>query len=181
MESISTNGESLDRHENLVNSKKVPPSVTKPAPKKRIDIGKIYEDDFLVLNIRLKQYGYGNALSLLKDFKDGIFPERFYKPQGALKMDENKDTNGMISLVDGKPNPDFFSHIDYQKMYEFYRNELKLSERYSRSCFNYFKYNWRIFFGDHPEELQNIFTFQKAACKKEKIIVLDDSKLEAMK
>jgi hypothetical protein len=30
-------------------------------------------------------------------------------------------------------------------------------------------------------EVQNIFTFQKAACKKEKIIVLDDSKLEAMK
>ena len=154
MESNSIDGESLDGHENLVNSKKVPPSVTKPAPKKRIDIGKIYEDDFLVLNIRLKQYGYGNALSLLKDFKDGIFPERFYKPQGALKLDENKDTNGMVSLINGKPNPDFFSHIDYQKMYEFYLNELKLSERYSRSCCNYFKYNWRIFFGDHPEELQ---------------------------
>jgi hypothetical protein len=99
MESNSIDGESLDGHENLVNSKKVPPSVTKPAPKKRIDIGKIYEDDFLVLNIRLKQYGYGNALSLLKDFKDGVFPERFYKPQGALKMDENKDTNGICSKV----------------------------------------------------------------------------------
>jgi hypothetical protein len=161
MESNSIDGESLDGHENLVNSKKVPPSVTKPAPKKRIDIGKIYEDDFLVLNIRLKQYGYGNALSLLKDFKDGIFPERFYKPQGALKMNENKDTNGMVSLINGKPNPDFFSHIDYQKMYEFYRNELKLSERYARSCCNYFKYNWRIFFGDHPEELQKLTVDQR--------------------
>src|SRR5215216_1093200 len=162
MESNSTDASSVDKNERVVvstgishaDSKKVPPSVTKRAPKKRIDIGKIYEDDFLVLNIRLKQYGYENALSLLKDFKDGIFPERFYKPQGALKMDENKDTNRMVSLIDGKPNPDFFNHIDYEKMFEFYRNELKLSERYARSCCNYFKYNWRIFFGDHPEELQ---------------------------
>jgi hypothetical protein len=29
----------------------------------------MYEGDFLVLNIRLKQYGYENALSLLKDLK----------------------------------------------------------------------------------------------------------------
>ncbi len=81
-----------------------------------MDIGKIYEDDFLVLNICLKQYGYGNALSLLKDFKDGIFSERFYEPQGALKIDENKDTNGTVSLIDGTPSLEFFSHIDYQKM-----------------------------------------------------------------
>jgi hypothetical protein len=69
MESNSIDGVSLDGHESVVNSKKVPPSVSKPAPKKRIDIGKMYEDDFLILNIRLKQYGYENALSLLKDFK----------------------------------------------------------------------------------------------------------------
>ncbi len=61
MEGNSTNGASTNGHESVVNSKKVPPSVTKPAPKKRIDIGKIYEDDFLVLNIRLKQYDYGNV------------------------------------------------------------------------------------------------------------------------
>jgi hypothetical protein len=107
MESNSTDGASLDVNEKVVNGKKVPSSVIKRAPKKRIDLGKMYEDDFLILNIRLKQYAYENALSLLKDFKDGIFPERFYKPQGALKMDENKDTNGMVSLIDGKPNPDF--------------------------------------------------------------------------
>ena len=161
MESNSTDSPSIDGHENIVHIKKVPPSVTKRAPKKRIDMGKMYEDDFFVLNIRLKHYGYENALSMLRDFKNGIFPERFYKPQGALKMDENKDTNGMVSLIDGKPNPDFFNHIDYQKMYEFYRNELKLSERYSRSCCNYFKYNWRIFFGDHPEELQKLTVDQR--------------------
>ena len=56
----------------------------------------------------------------------------------------------------GKPNPEFFNHIDYEKMFEFYRNELKLSERYARSYCNYFKYNWRTFFGDHPEELQKL-------------------------
>jgi|RhiMethySRZTD1v2_1073278.scaffolds.fasta_scaffold4790557_1 hypothetical protein len=44
-------------------------SVIKRALEKRIDIGKMYEDDFLVLNIRLKQFGYENAISLLKDFK----------------------------------------------------------------------------------------------------------------
>jgi hypothetical protein len=36
-------------------------------------IGKrrVYNDDFLVLKIRLDQYSYENTLSLLKDFKDG--------------------------------------------------------------------------------------------------------------
>jgi uncharacterized membrane protein YjjP (DUF1212 family) len=89
MESNNTDDASIDKNESVVNnigishaySKKVPPSVTKRAPKKCIDIGKMYEDDFLVLNIRLKQYGYEKALSLLKNFKDGIFPEKFYKPQ----------------------------------------------------------------------------------------------------
>jgi hypothetical protein len=83
MESNNTDAASVDKNQSVVNnigvshadSKKVPPSVTKRAPKKRIDIGKMYEDDFLVLNIRLKQCGYENELSLLKDFKDGIFPE----------------------------------------------------------------------------------------------------------
>jgi hypothetical protein len=42
MEGNSTNGASTNGHESVVNSKKVPPSVTKPAPKKRIDIGKMY-------------------------------------------------------------------------------------------------------------------------------------------
>jgi uncharacterized membrane protein YjjP (DUF1212 family) len=82
MASNNTDTASVDKNESVVNnistshadSKKVPPSITKRAPKKRIDIGKMYEDDFLVLNVRLKQYGYENALSLLKDFKDGIFP-----------------------------------------------------------------------------------------------------------
>lgn len=30
-------------------------------------------------------------------------------------MGENEDTNGMVSLINGKPNPDFFNHINYQK------------------------------------------------------------------
>jgi hypothetical protein len=120
-----------------------------------VDIGgKMYEDEFMVLNVRLKRYGYESTIALLRDFKDGIFPEDYFKPQGALHMGQNQSNSGALSLIDGKPNPDFFNHIDYEKMFEFYRNELKLSERYARSCCNYFKYNWRTFFGDHPEELQ---------------------------
>ncbi|MFL6521849.1 MAG: hypothetical protein ACJ71B_00005, partial [Nitrososphaera sp.] len=73
MGSNNTDAPSIEKSEGVIistsvgpaDSKKVPPSITKQAPKKRIDIGKIYEDDFLVLNIRLKQYGYENALSLL--------------------------------------------------------------------------------------------------------------------
>jgi hypothetical protein len=66
MESNKTDDSSVHKNErvviNHIHNKKVPPSVSKPAPKKRIDIGKKYEDDFFVLNIRLKQYGYENAL-----------------------------------------------------------------------------------------------------------------------
>jgi intergrase/recombinase len=140
----------------------IPPSVSKPAKRKRMDVGgKMYEDEFMVLNVRLKQYGYESTIALLRDFKDGIFPEDYFKPQGALHMGQNQSSSGAISLIDGKPNPDFFNHIDYEKMFEFYRNELKLSERYARSCCNYFKYNWRTFFGDHPEDLQKLTVDQR--------------------
>jgi hypothetical protein len=140
----------------------IPPSISKPAKRKRMDVGgKMHEDEFMVLNVRLKQYGYESAIALLRDFKDGIFPENYFKPQGALHMGQNQSSSGAVSLIDGKPNPDFFNHIDYEKMFEFYRNELKLSERYARSCCNYFKYNWRIFFGDHPEELQKLTVDQR--------------------
>jgi hypothetical protein len=141
---------------------RIPPSVSKPVKRKRVDVGgKMYEDELMVLNVRLKRYGYESAINLLRDFKDGVFPEDYFKPQGAIKMDENQSNSGIISLIDGKPNPDFFNHIDYEKMFEFYRNELKLSERYARSCCNYFKYNWRVFLGDHPEELQKFTVDQR--------------------
>jgi hypothetical protein len=42
MESNSIDDASLIRPEGDVNNKKVPPSVTKQAPKKRIDIGKMF-------------------------------------------------------------------------------------------------------------------------------------------
>jgi hypothetical protein len=141
---------------------KIPPSVSKPPKRKRVDVGgKMYEDELMVLNVRLKRYGYESAIALLRDFKDGIFPEDYFEPQGALHIGQNQSKSGAVSLIDGKPNPEFFNHIDYEKMFEFYRNELKLSERYARSCCNYFKYNWRIFFGDHPEELQKLTVDQR--------------------
>jgi hypothetical protein len=141
---------------------RVPPSVSKPPKRKRVDVGgKMYEDEFVILNVRLKRYGYESTIALLRDFKDGLFPEDYFQPQGALHIGQNSSNSGAVSLIDGKPNPEFFSHIDYEKMYEFYRNELKLSERYSRSCCNYFKHNWRIFFGDHPEELQKLTVDQR--------------------
>jgi intergrase/recombinase len=141
---------------------RIPPSVSKPVKRKRVGIGgKMYEDELMVLNVRLKRYGYESTIALLQDFKDGVFPEDYFKPQGAINMSQNQSNSGAISLIDGKPNPDFFNHIDYEKMFEFYRNELKLSERYARSCCNYFKYNWRIFFGDHPEELQKFTVDQR--------------------
>jgi intergrase/recombinase len=140
----------------------IPPSVSKPAKRKRMDVGgKMYEDEFMVLNVRLKRYGYESTIALLRDFKDGIFPENYFKPQDPLHMGQNQSSSGAVSLINGKPNPDFFNHIDYEKMFEFYRNELKLSERYARSCCNYFKYNWRVFFGDHPEELQKLTVDQR--------------------
>jgi hypothetical protein len=116
---------------------RIPQSINKPAKRKRVDVGgKIYEDELMVLNVRLKRYGYESTIALLRDFKDGIFPEDYFKPQDALHMGQNQSNSGAVSLVDGKPNPDFFNHIDYEKMFEFYRNELKLSVRYARSCFS---------------------------------------------
>jgi intergrase/recombinase len=154
---ISASG-NLEQREKI----RIPPSVSKPVKRKRVDVGgKMYEDELMVLNVRLKRYGYESAITLLRDFKDGVFPEDYFKPQGAISMGENQSNSGAVSLIDGKPNPDFFNHIDYEKMFEFYRNELKLSERYARSCCNYFKYNWRVFFGDHPEELQKFTVDQR--------------------
>ena|SRR2546425_3905052 len=132
------------------------------AKRRRIDVGgKMYEDEIMILNSRLRQYGYESSIDLLRDFRDGGFPERFYKPQGALNVTENTSNNGSISLLNGKANPEFFNRLDYAKIIEFYRNELKLSERYSSSCCNYVKYNWHVFFGEHPEELQKLTHDQK--------------------
>ncbi len=45
---------------------KIPPSVSNPAKRKRIDVGgKIYEDELMVLNARLKRFGYESAIALL--------------------------------------------------------------------------------------------------------------------
>src|SRR5215217_1425230 len=85
---------------------RIPPSVSKPVKRKRVGIGgKMYEDELMVLNIRLKRYGYESTIALLRDFKDGIFPEDYFKPQGALDMGQNQSNSGVVSLMNGKPNP----------------------------------------------------------------------------
>ena len=43
----------------------IPPSVSKPAKRKRVDVGgKMYEDELMVLNVRLKRYGYESTIAL---------------------------------------------------------------------------------------------------------------------
>jgi len=87
MGSSKTDASSVNKNQRIIlshsDSKKVPPSVTKRAPNKRIDIGKKHENDFLVLNIRLKQYGYQSALSLLKDFKRWHLPREVLQAAGC--------------------------------------------------------------------------------------------------
>jgi hypothetical protein len=47
--------------------------------RRRLDVGgKMYEVH--ILNIRLSKYGYRNSIDLLKDFRDGKFPENFFAP-----------------------------------------------------------------------------------------------------
>jgi hypothetical protein len=42
---------------------RIPPSVTKPTKRKRVDVGgKMYEDELMVLNVRLKRYGYESTI-----------------------------------------------------------------------------------------------------------------------
>jgi hypothetical protein len=85
---------------------RIPQSVSKPVKRKRVGIGgKMYEDELMVLNVRLKRYGYESTIALLRDFKDGLFPEDYFKPQGAINMGQNQSTSGAVSLIDGKPNP----------------------------------------------------------------------------
>jgi hypothetical protein len=77
----------------------IPPSVSKPAKRKRVGVGgKMYEDEFMVLNVRLKRYGYESTIALLRDFKDGIFPENYFKPQGALHMGQNQSNSSAIGV-----------------------------------------------------------------------------------
>ena len=98
--------ETLEQQEKI----RIPPSVSRPVKRKRVDVGgKMYEDELMVLNVRLKRYGYESAITLLRDFKDGVFPEDYFKPQGAISMGENQSNSGAVSLIDGKPNPDFLA------------------------------------------------------------------------
>lgn len=44
---------------------RIPPSVSKPVKRKRVGIGgKMYEDELMVLNVRLKRYGYESTIAL---------------------------------------------------------------------------------------------------------------------
>ncbi len=72
-------GGTLEQQEKI----RIPPSVSKPVKRKRVDVGgKMYEDELMVLNVRLKRYGYESAITLLRDFKT----EYFLKIISSLKV-----------------------------------------------------------------------------------------------
>jgi hypothetical protein len=55
--------------------------------RKHIDLGgKLWEEEVHVLNVKLKRYGFDSSMQLLRDFK----------------------SNGSVSLMNGKANPEFF-------------------------------------------------------------------------
>jgi len=98
----------------------IPPSISKPAKRKRMDVGgKMHEDEFMVLNVRLKQYGYESAIALLRDFKDGIFPENYFKPQGALHMGQNQSSSGAVSLLMASPILTFSTTLTMKRCLSF--------------------------------------------------------------
>ena len=56
-------------------TEQIPSSVSAKVMRKGVDVGgKLYEDEFFVLNTRFRQYGYESSIALLRDFKDGKFP-----------------------------------------------------------------------------------------------------------
>lgn len=131
------------RTENLSNSRR------------RVDVGgKLYEDELAVLNQRLKRFGYDKAIDLIRDFKDGKFPESVI-PQ--VKESVNVQASGLATIsVNGKSIIEFCDSVDPEKIRKYMLETLKRSPKYSGCVATYFERFYKIFFGTNPEQLKKL-------------------------
>jgi intergrase/recombinase len=104
-----------------------------------------------IMNQRLKIYGYQTIGELIHDFISSKFPPIHDDEQlKALKVNLNQ--SGQFTALSGA-YPSFLNNIDYEEMFSYYINNLKLHTKSARDLVSYFRHYSDIFFGNHPDEI----------------------------
>lgn len=104
-----------------------------------------------IMNQRLKIYGYQTIGELIHDFISSKFPPIHDDEQlKALKVNLNQ--SGQFTALSGV-YLSFLNNIDYEEMFRYYINNLKLHTKSARDLVSYFRRYSDIFFGNHPDEI----------------------------
>ena len=113
---------------------------------------KVKPEDLLILNQRLKLYGYETLGQLVKDFLNSKFPP-ITEDRQIQAMDNNVQGNGVKTLVNGQFEPTFYKSVDIDDMLN-YLLTIRKFQKHSATCLvNYFRRFRDIFFGREPAQL----------------------------
>ena len=122
---------------------------TKPAFK---TIGtKVKIIELPILNQRLKIYGYETIGGLIHDFIHEKFPP-IHDDEQLKVLKTNLHGSGQVTALSGI-YPSFLNSIDYEDMFRYYVNNLKLHIKSAKDLVSYFRRYSDIFFGNHPDEI----------------------------
>ena len=131
-------------------------SISNLAPPKKYDWKcvnvKVRPEELAILNQRLKLYGYETLGQLVKDFLTSKFPP-ITEDRQIQTMDNNIQSNGLRTVINGPFEPTFYKNIDLEDMLNYLLTIRKYQNHNARCIVNYFRKYRDIFFGPNPTEI----------------------------
>ena len=131
-------------------------SVDRPKKDNRKSLtARVKPEDLVIVNQRLKLFGFNSINEMVHDFIRGKFPQITEERQIDNLID-NTQSNGLKSVLEGGINREFYERADLNDMYNYYLNIRKLHRNTCRDLISYFRRFRDQFFTDRVAELQSL-------------------------
>jgi intergrase/recombinase len=115
---------------------------------------RVKPEDLILLNQRLKLFGFNSVNELVREFITGRFPQITEDKQiGNLVRNTQSDGQRTV-LEDGNNCGGFYHNVDLEDMFNYYQNIRNLHPKTCRDLIGYFRRFRDQFFSNNVEELR---------------------------
>jgi intergrase/recombinase len=127
----------------------------KPKDDRKSLTARVKPERLPILNQRLKLFGFDSVNEMVHAFIEGKFPQ-INDDRQIDNLVTNESTNGQKSLLEGVYNPDFYQSVDFNDMYNYYCDILKLHPKTCRDLVSYFRRFRQTFFTEKAQEIRSL-------------------------
>ena len=153
---VASTNSRLEKDWSSNNNQKSEISVDRPKKDSRRSLtARVKPEDLVIVNQRLKLFGFNSINEMVHDFIRGKFPQ-ITEDRQIDNLIDNTQSNGLKSVFEGGINRDFYEHADLNDMYNYYLNIRKFHRNTCRDLISYFRRFRDQFFTEKVADLQSL-------------------------